>query len=40
MNPGVSGEKSGDSGISGNSGNSGPPVGDSQGSQEDGELIQ
>jgi hypothetical protein len=40
VNPGVSGEKSGDSGISGNSGNSGPPAGDSQGSQEDGELIQ
>jgi hypothetical protein len=43
-NPGVSGEKSGDSGIpenSGeNSGNYGPVAGDPQSSQEDEDLIQ
>jgi hypothetical protein len=43
-NPGVSGEKSGDSGFSGNSGekskNSGPTANTSQGSQEIEYLIQ
>jgi hypothetical protein len=40
MNLGESREKPEDSGIPENSGNSGPPAGDSQGSQENEDLIQ